>query len=83
MAAKEIEISVAGCYACAEAVETVKRVAGSSRSVEVLDVPFSASFGRSALRSEAVSKVPLRASDLGFGLEHQGGGNHAHTLSSF
>ena len=38
MAAKEIEIFVAGCYACDEAVETVKRVAGSLHRVEVLDM---------------------------------------------
>jgi hypothetical protein len=38
MAAKEIEIFVAGCYVCAEAVEMVKRVAGSSYRVEVLDM---------------------------------------------
>ena len=38
MAAKRIEIFVAGCYVCAEAVETVKRVAGSSHRVEVLDM---------------------------------------------
>ena len=38
MAAKEIEVFVAGCYACDEAVETVKRVAGSSHRIEVFDM---------------------------------------------
>jgi hypothetical protein len=38
MAPKKIEIFVAGCSVCAETVEMVQRVAGSSHRVEVLDM---------------------------------------------
>ena len=38
MPTKKIEVFSAGCHACTEAVELVKRVAGTSHQVEVLDM---------------------------------------------
>jgi hypothetical protein len=38
VAAKKIEVFSAGCHVCTEAVELVKRVAGTSHNVEVLDM---------------------------------------------
>ena len=38
MTAKKIEVFSAGCYVCTEAVELVKRVAGTSHHVEVHDM---------------------------------------------
>jgi len=35
---KKIEVFSAGCQTCREAVETVRRVAGSNRDIEVLDM---------------------------------------------
>ena len=35
---KKIEIFTAGCPACSEAVELVKRLAGSAHDVEILDM---------------------------------------------
>ena len=38
MTAKKIEVFSAGCHACAEAVDMVQRIAGSTQQVEVLDM---------------------------------------------
>ncbi len=38
MAAKKIEVFSAGCHACTEAVDMVRRVAGREHQVEVLDM---------------------------------------------
>ncbi len=38
MATKKIEVFSAGCHACTEAVNMVRRIAGSTRQVEVLDM---------------------------------------------
>ena len=35
---KKIEVFTAGCAACGEAVDLVKRIAGSTHDVEILDM---------------------------------------------
>jgi glutaredoxin len=35
---RKIEIFTAGCPACSEAVELVKRIAGSTHDIEILDM---------------------------------------------